>query len=71
MGKLLIDEQPLQCQPSLAIALGGSDEAIVLQQLHYWLERSSQVRDGYRWVYNSMADWHKQFPWIKSRKTLS
>lgn len=72
MSKLLIDERPLQCQPSLAAALGSSDEAIVFQQLHYWLQRSKQVQeDGHKWVYNSMEDWLKQFPWIKSRSTLS
>ena len=72
MGKLLIDEQPLQCLPSLAAVLGSSDEAIVLQQLHYWLSRTNNVQsDGHKWVYNSMADWLKQFPWINSRNTLS
>ena len=72
MGKLLIDEQPLQCQPSLAAALGSADEAIVLQQLHYWLSRTNNVqKDGHKWIYNSMADWLKQFPWIKSRARLN
>ena len=72
MSKLLINEQPLQCQPSLAAALGSADEAIVLQQLHYWLSRTNNVQsDGHKWVYNSIADWLKQFPWINSRNTLS
>ncbi|MBB1080212.1 DnaD domain protein [Limosilactobacillus sp. STM2_1] len=72
MSKLLIDERPLQCQPSLAVALGSADEAIVFQQLHYWLQRTTRVQsDGNKWVYNSMAEWLKQFPWIKSRSTLS
>ena len=72
MGKLLIDEQPLQCQPSLAMLLGSSDEAIVFQQIHYWLKRTSNVQeDGHKWVYNSMADWLKQFPWIKTRARLT
>lgn len=57
--------------PSLAAELGTADEAIVLQQLHYWLQRSNNVRDGHKWVYNSMNDWLKQFPWIKSRKRLT
>ena len=72
MGKLLIDEQPLQCQPSLAAVLGSADEAIILQQLHYWLSRTNNVQsDGHKWIYNSMADWLKQFPWIKSRARLN
>ena len=72
MGKLLINEQPLQCQPSLAAVLGSADEAIVLQQLHYWLSRTNNVQsDGHKWIYNSMADWLKQFPWIQSRARLT
>ena len=68
---LLINEPPLMVLPSLAAELGTADEAIVLQQLHYWLQRSNNVRDGHKWVYNSMNDWLKQFPWIKSRKRLT
>lgn len=72
MSKLLINEQPLQCQPSLAAALKSADEALILQQLHYWLSRTNNVQsDGYKWVYNSMADWLKQFPWVKSRARLT
>ena len=68
---LLISEPPLMVLPSLAAELGTADEAIVLQQLHYWLQRSNNARDGHKWVYNSMNDWLKQFPWIKSRKRLT
>lgn len=70
MSKLLLDEKPLQVLPSLAVALGSLDEAVILQQLHYWLEKSNNVRDGYKWVYNTMNDWQKQFPWIKSVTTV-
>ena len=68
---LLINEPPLMVLPSLAAELGTADEAIVLQQLHYWLQHSNNVRDGHKWVYNSISDWLKQFPWIKSRKRLT
>lgn len=70
MNNLLIPEPPLQCTPSLAVELGGSDPAIILQQIHYWLLRSNQVKDGHRWVYNSVRQWHEQFPWM-SEKTIS
>jgi uncharacterized phage protein (TIGR02220 family) len=70
MSKLLLDERPLQVQASLAKALGDLDKAVILQQLHYWLQRSNLIRDDHRWVYNSMAEWNKQFPWI-TRKTLT
>ena len=39
MSKLLINEQPLQVLPSLAEAI-GLNQAIALQQVHYWLENA-------------------------------
>lgn len=71
MDNLLLNERPLVVLPSLAEALGSLDEAVILQQLHYWLQRSSNKRDGRTWVYNSMSAWLKQFPWVKSRTTLT
>jgi|GEM_PF-2814568 hypothetical protein len=70
---LLIDEPPLQVQPSLAVKV-GYNEATVLQQVHYWIrhyrvteeKRPVEKRFHYRpdsdqkyhwWVYNSIADW--------------
>ena len=64
MSNLLFDERPLVLQPRLAFLLGGSDEAIILQQVHYWTQKNMNIRDGYSWVYNSMKEWHKQFYWI-------
>ncbi len=61
MSKLLINEPPLQVLPSLAKAI-GLNEAIALQQLHYWLEKSTHIHDGRRWVYNTAADWQEQLP---------
>lgn len=65
---LLFDERPLVLQPRLAFLLGGSDEAIILQQVHYWTQKKLNIRDGYSWVYNSMKEWHKQFYWISESK---
>lgn len=59
--KLLIPEPPLQVLPSLAVAI-GLNEAIVLQQLHYWLNKSKHEEEGHRWVYNSYESWHLHFP---------
>lgn len=53
---LLINEPPLQVIPSLAVKI-GLNEALVLQQVHYWLQRSTNYRDGYMWVYNSYSNW--------------
>jgi hypothetical protein len=70
---LLIDEHPLQVLPSLACAL-GLNEAMLLQQIHYWISRpGAKIRDGRPWLYNSYADWHQQFPfWSVStiRRTI-
>lgn len=68
MGKLLFDESPLVIQPSLAKAI-GLNEAIVLQQIHYWLQgnKSGKEIEGVRWIYNSLAEWKEQFPfWSES-----
>jgi hypothetical protein len=62
-SRLLIAEPPLQVLPSLAAAI-GLHEAIVLQQLHYWLLTSPHERDGRAWVYNTLEGWHAQFPFL-------
>lgn len=66
MSKLLIDEEPLQVLPNLAKAI-GLNEALVLQQVHYWLNRSDKFYGGRKWTFNSYTDWQKQFPfWSES-----
>lgn len=57
---LLIEEPPLQVLPSLAKSI-GLNEAIVIQQIHYWLRKSNNAKDGHKWIYNSMTNWQKQF----------
>ena len=65
MSKLLIEESPLTFQPSLAVAI-GLNEAIVLQQIHYWIKNTKNKgyeQDGYKWVYNTYAKWKEtNFP---------
>ena len=67
MGKLLLDEYPLIILPELATKV-GLNEAVVLQQIHYWLRTFEQgqdekhFRDGAWWVYNTVAGWRDQFP---------
>jgi len=58
MSKLLINEPPLQVLPTLA-KLIGLNEAIVLQQIHYWISnpKIGKVRDERRWVRNSIKEW--------------
>ena len=68
MSKLLINEPPLQLLPSLAVKY-GLHEAIIIQQLHYWLQdkRNGKQKDGEQWIFNSYAEWHEQFPFLSVR----
>ena len=63
---LLIAEQPLQILPKLAANI-GLNEAILVQQIHYWLQRSKHNHDGQKWIYNTHESWLEQFPfWSKA-----
>ena len=61
MSNLLIDDYPILVLPKLATEI-GLNEAIVLQQMHYWLKKSNHNYDGRRWIYNSFPEWQKHFP---------
>lgn len=66
---LLIDEYPLLVLPSLA-AMIGLNEAIALQQVHYWLEnpKGGVEIEGERWVYNTYEEWQMDnFPFWSVR----
>ncbi|WP_237586155.1 hypothetical protein [Actinobacillus pleuropneumoniae] len=60
MSKLLINEQPLQVLPSLAVAI-GLNEAIFVQQLHYFSQISRNQSEGKKWVFNTVKNWQKIF----------
>lgn len=49
--------------PDLAVAI-GLNEAIVLQRIQFWLNDSDDRKliNGHRWVYNTIEQWQKQFP---------
>lgn len=68
MSKLLINENPLVLLPSLAKNI-GLNQAIVIQQIHYWLQASKTKINGKKWVYNTIDEWLEQFPFF-SRSTL-
>lgn len=68
MSKLLLNEAPLVVQPTLAVKL-GLNEALVLQQIHYWATMKLNLKDGYYWVYNTYEDWANQFPFM-SKSTI-
>jgi DnaD/phage-associated family protein len=68
VSNLLLDDKPLVVLPSLAEKI-GLNEAIILQQLHYWLKDSSHTYDGFKWIYNTYNNWKEQFPFW-SDKTI-
>lgn len=74
-ARLLINEHPITFLPTLAKIAGGADEAIILQQIHYWSgnnqkkDTSKTFKEGYSWTYNTLEEWLEQFPWM-SRATL-
>ncbi|MDM5329905.1 conserved phage C-terminal domain-containing protein [Neobacillus sp. CF12] len=61
MSRLLIKENPVMIIPSLAVKI-GLNEAVVLQQIHYWLGISNHQIKGRTWVYNTYEEWRKQLP---------
>jgi len=60
----MINEPPLQVLPSLAVKV-GLQEAIVLQQIHYWVQMA-KPKSGECWVYNTYEQWAIQFPFWSS-----
>lgn len=71
MSKILFDESPLVIDTTLAIAI-GLNEAIIVQQVHYWLEinkkSGNNFIDGRHWTYNSISKWHKEhFPFLAEK----
>ena len=55
---LLIDERIIALTPALIRALDGkTNEAIVLQQLHWWMRHATAEHDGHVWVWNTYDDW--------------
>lgn len=68
MSKLLINDKPIIILPLLAKEI-GLNEAVILQQVHYWLTTSKHVKDGKKWVYNTYKDWQEQMPFW-SEKTI-
>ena len=56
--------------PSLAVALGDLEEAIILQQIQYWMNNPKSGRvgeDGRKYIRDTYKEFLLQFPWMKER----
>lgn len=43
----------------------GANAAIIFEQIHYWLGKNAgEVKDGKRWIYNTLERWQIQFEWL-------
>ena len=61
--KYLFNENPLVIDRELAVVI-GLNEAMILQQMQYWIKKSEHSYDGKTWIYNSVSQWKKQFPFF-------
>lgn len=65
MTLLFTDQDVLLFSPKLAERI-GLNEAIVLQQIHYWITRETGGinHDGRKWIYNTLTQWRAQLPFM-------
>lgn len=67
-GNLILNDRPLIIIPTLAMAI-GKNESVILQQLHYWMKRSKNIREDRKWVYFTYDQLREQIPYI-SKSTI-
>lgn len=74
MASHLLNESPILVYPTAAKNL-GINKAIIIQQIHFWLNVKKKSGDAYSfiggewWVYNSYPEWRKNnFPWLSTRQ---
>ena len=61
-SKLLVNEYPLVVLPTLAAKI-GLNEAIMLQQIQYWISHPKAIqKKGRPWHYDTYGKWQLQFP---------
>lgn len=72
-SKILFDDNPIVIDTKLASAI-GLNEAIVIQQIHYWLEINKKKNlnfiEGKFWTYNSVRKWQEDHFLFWTEKTL-
>ncbi len=62
-------EGTIRVVPVVLACQVGLTEAMILQQVHYWLQRSNTMHGGERWTYHTYDQWQDQFPFY-SRDTI-
>lgn len=71
--RLLFNEEPITIN-RLAAKVLGLNEAIVVQQIHYWLNINEKAKqnliDGRYWTYNTLDAWQKENFDFWSTKTI-
>lgn len=64
-SKLITPESPLLVPPLLAAEI-GLEEAVILQQIHYYCLISKHIKsDGRRWFWKTLHDWGETLPFLK------
>lgn len=63
-SKLITPESPLLIPPMLAAEI-GLESAVILQQIHYFCQRSKHLLDdGKHWFYLTLDGWAKKLPFF-------
>ena len=64
-SKLITPESPLLVPPLLAAEI-GLEEALILQQIHYFCQISKHIKqDGRRWFWKTLNGWGQTLPFLK------
>lgn len=72
MEQTLFDKtiSPRLVYAELAVLVGGADNALFVQQVHFWLSvyvnknDKQHFRNGRWWIWNSYPQWQEQIPWL-------
>lgn len=73
----LLDEKVISLSPTLAAAI-GVNEALVLQQIHYWIDHNAHDKDkakthyklGKWWTWNTYEQWRSESFTFWSKRTI-
>lgn len=56
---LFLTHNMIGYSPELSLHFGVVG-ALLIQQIHYWSAVNNTASNGYKWVYNTFEEWHKQ-----------